>query len=63
VTLRDGVGASEADVLGPVEPGVSRWSAHWPDGARLDYLVVPGNVGDDDLLVRLVTGVVRGSAG
>lgn len=61
VTLRDGVGAGEADVLGPVEPGVSRWSARWPDGTPLDYLVVPGNVGDDDLLLRLVSGVVRGS--
>ncbi len=61
VTLRDGVGASEADVLGPVEPGISRWSTGWPNGNQLDYLVVPGNVGDDDLLVRLVAAV-RGSA-
>ncbi len=61
VTLRDGVGAAEADVIGPVEPGVSRWSARWPGGARLDYLVVPGNVGDDELLARLVAGIVRGS--
>ena len=37
VTLRDGVGAAEAEVVGPVEPGVSRWSARWPGGraARL----------------------------
>ncbi len=62
VTLRDGVGASEADVLGPVTPGVSRWAAFWPDGRPLDYLVVPGNVGDDDLLVDLVDGIMRGSA-
>ncbi len=61
VTLRDGVGAAEAEVVGPVEPGVSRWSARWPDGEALDYLVVPGNVGDDELLARLVTGIVRGS--
>ena len=61
VTLRDGVGAAVADVIGPVEPGVSRWSARWPDGAELDYLVVPGNVGDDALLARLVAGIVRGS--
>ena len=60
VLLRDGVGASEADVLGPVMPGVSRWSASWPDGTPLDYLVVPGNVGDDDLLRRLVSDM-RGS--
>ncbi len=61
VTLRDGVGAAVADVVGPVEPGVSRWSARWPGGAPLDYLVVPGNVGDDELLARLVAGIVRGS--
>ena len=60
VTLRDGVGADEADVLGPVLPGVSRWSARWPDGRPLDYLVAPGNVGDNDLLVRLVDGIVKG---
>jgi uncharacterized protein YgbK (DUF1537 family) len=62
VTLREGVGADVADVLGPVLPGVSRWAARWPDGSPLDYLVVPGNVGDDDLLARLVGGIVRGSS-
>ena len=61
VTLREGVGAAEAEVIGPVEPGVSRWTARWPDGSPLDYLVVPGNVGDDELLARLVAAV-RGSA-
>lgn len=49
VTLRDGFGADEADVVGPVLPGVSRWRAR-----DLDYLVVPGNVGGDGLLVELV---------
>jgi uncharacterized protein YgbK (DUF1537 family) len=62
VTLRDGVRAAEADVVGPVEPGVSLWSAHWPDGSELDYLVVPGNVGDDDLLARLVAAVAGSAA-
>ena len=62
VTLRDGVGAAEADVVGPVEPGVSLWSARWPDNSVLDYLVVPGNVGDDDLLVRLVAAVAGSAA-
>jgi uncharacterized protein YgbK (DUF1537 family) len=61
VTLRDGVGAAEAEVVGPVEPGVSRWSARWSGGELLDYLVVPGNVGEDELLARLVAGIVRGS--
>ncbi len=54
VVLREGIGADEAEVLGPVVPGVSRWAARWPDGRAVDYLVVPGNVGDDDLLARLV---------
>ena len=62
VTLRDGIGAAEADVVGPVEPGVSLWSARWPDGGALDYLVVPGNVGDDDLLARLVDAVTGSAA-
>ena len=48
-------------MLGPVVPGVSRWAARWRDGSPVDYLVVPGNVGDDDLLARLVEGIVRGS--
>lgn len=61
VTLRDGVGAAEADVVGPVAPGVSLWSARRPDGGELDYLVVPGNVGGDDQLARLVDAV-SGSA-
>jgi hypothetical protein len=61
VTLREGVGVDEAEVRGPVEPGVSRWTARWPDGSPLDYLVVPGNVGDDGLLVRLVDAIVKGS--
>ena len=62
VTLREGVGADEAEVVGPVVPGVSRWSAAWRDGSPVDYLVVPGNVGEEDLLEGLVEGIVRGSA-
>ena len=62
VTLREGVGAAEADVVGPVEPGVSLWKARWPDGSELAYLVVPGNVGDDDLLARLVAAVAGSAA-
>jgi len=54
VTLRAGLGAVAADVVGPVAAGVSLWR---PVAAGEDppaYLVVPGNVGDDDLLRRLV---------
>jgi uncharacterized protein YgbK (DUF1537 family) len=53
VTLLVGFQSSEADVVGPVLPGVSHWRAATADGA-LDYLVVPGNVGDERLLVELV---------
>ncbi len=61
VTLQVGFGADEAEVLGPVLPGVSHWRARTRDGA-LDYLVVPGNVGDERLLADLV-GRVLGEAG
>jgi uncharacterized protein YgbK (DUF1537 family) len=53
VTLLVGFGSSEADVQGPVLPGVSHWRAKRTAGP-LDYLVVPGNVGDEGLLVDLV---------
>jgi uncharacterized protein YgbK (DUF1537 family) len=56
VTLRTGFGVDAADVIGPVLPGVSLWRAE-AAGRRLDYLVVPGNVGTDDLLVRLLAGL------
>ncbi len=58
VTLHTGLRVDVADVVGPVLPGVSLW--HAEAGQRpLDYLVVPGNVGDDDLLVRLLDAVLR----
>ncbi len=55
VTAQHGLLARVARVLGPVCPGVARWSL--ADG--IDLLIVPGNVGDDDLLVQLVAGTVR----
>ena len=55
VTLREGFGAAEADVLGPLLPGVSRWRA-----GDLDYVVVPGNVGDEQLLADVVRSVLGG---
>jgi uncharacterized protein YgbK (DUF1537 family) len=58
VTLQHGLGVDEAEVVGPVLPGVSRWRAVGRRG-DLDYLVVPGNVGDADLLVALVERVLR----
>jgi uncharacterized protein YgbK (DUF1537 family) len=62
VTLREGLGAAEADVVGPVLPGVSLWRAESAMGLQIPYLVVPGNVGADDLLAELVDLVV-GEAG
>ena len=62
VTLQEGVGADVADVVGPVLPGVSLWSASWKDSMSLDYLVVPGNVGEVDLLLDLVARIMEGSA-
>lgn len=62
VTMREGVGADVADVVGPVLAGVSLWSACWTDGVPLEYLVVPGNVGGDDLLLDLVARILTGSA-
>ena len=55
VTAREGLRARVARVLGPVCPGVARWRLE--DGT--DYLVVPGNVGDENLLLELVTRIGR----
>jgi uncharacterized protein YgbK (DUF1537 family) len=54
VTLRAGLGATAADVIGPVLPGVSHWRASSDAGGDVDFFVVPGNVGDDALLTDLV---------
>lgn len=51
---RTGLGARSAVVVGQLEPGVSLWRLRAVDGRELDYVVVPGNVGDDGLLARLV---------
>jgi hypothetical protein len=53
VTAREGLDARSARVLGPLRPGVARWRLQ--DGR--DYLVVPGNVGGEDLLVELITAI------
>jgi uncharacterized protein YgbK (DUF1537 family) len=54
--LREGLAADGAEVVGPLMPGVSLWRPRTaPRGSGSDdYVVVPGNVGDDDLLVELV---------
>ena len=53
VTLQEGFGVDVADVAGPVLPGVALWRAE-ARGRPFHYIVVPGNVGADDLLIRLV---------
>jgi uncharacterized protein YgbK (DUF1537 family) len=53
VVIRDGLGADEAVVVGPILPGVSLWRLR--DGRAC--VVVPGNVGDDSLLVDLVSRI------
>lgn len=55
VTIRDGFGTAAAQVVGPVLPGVSRWRA-----GKLEYLIVPGNVGGDRLLADVVSRVLEG---
>ena len=52
VTLDRGLGAVRALIEGPVLPGVALWSIR--DPAARSVLVVPGNVGDDHLLVRII---------
>ena len=61
ITLQHGLGAHTADVVGPVALGVSAWR---PLGTRTDpptYVVVPGNVGGDELLSTLVADAMTSS--
>jgi uncharacterized protein YgbK (DUF1537 family) len=53
VVLKRGLGARSAGVVGPVQPGVSLWSADGADGP-VPYVVVPGNVGGPSLLSDLL---------
>ncbi|PJJ63769.1 four-carbon acid sugar kinase family protein [Compostimonas suwonensis] len=54
---RLGLGANTARVLGQVLPGVSVWSLRTPEGSERLYVVVPGNVGDDDALVDVLSAL------
>ncbi len=59
--IRDGLGAAMASVIGPVVSGVGRWDVA-AEGGRVSCLVVPGNVGDDHILLDLVDRLrTRGS--
>jgi uncharacterized protein YgbK (DUF1537 family) len=57
---RFGIGATRATVLGQVLPGVSVWRLIAVDGRDLLYVVVPGNVGEPDALVRVLDSVGLG---
>lgn len=52
VVLAEGLGVRKADIVGPVLPGVALWRVVEPE--RRSCLVVPGNVGGDDLLVTIL---------
>lgn len=60
MVLREGLGAGRADVIGPVEPGVALMQAHTATGLK-PCIVVPGNVGDPEVLLRLVTKTSSGA--
>jgi len=51
---RFALGAARAVVLGQVLPGVSVWRLVAIDGRERLYVVVPGNVGEPDALVRVL---------
>lgn len=59
MTAEVGLNAAFAHVVGPVLTGVAHWQIITPNG-DVNYLVVPGNVGDDTYLTRLVTGLHSG---
>ena len=54
VTAASGLGCDRAFVVGPIATGVARWRVS-ADGCELDYLVFPGNVGDDHHLAAVVS--------
>ena len=54
VTAASGLGCDGAMVIGPIATGVARWRVS-VDGRELDYLVFPGNVGDDEHLAAVVS--------
>ena len=59
LTFSHGLGATLADVLGPLRPGVSVWRPLDGPRAGSTYVVVPGNVGDDRLLVDVVGAFIN----
>lgn len=56
---REGIGADRAEVRGQILPGVSVWDLRSADGDEIVQVVVPGNVGEDDTLVKALGAVGR----
>lgn len=57
VAARDGLGAVQAQVVGPVAAGVALWRVP-ARGREVAFLVFPGNVGTEDALTAVVRRVV-----
>lgn len=56
---REGIGADLAAVRGQVLSGVSVWDLRSADGDDIVQIVVPGNVGEDDTLLKALSAVGR----
>lgn len=51
---RAGIGATKGWVLGQILPGISVWTLNDRTGRELMYVVVPGNVGDPETLMKVL---------
>jgi uncharacterized protein YgbK (DUF1537 family) len=51
---RSGIGATSAWVLGQILPGISVWEMESREGRIITYVVVPGNVGNSDTLIKVL---------
>ncbi len=58
VTLRVGLGAVSALVVGPVADGIALWQVSRPGRETLPYVVFPGNVGGDRLLAEVAARIL-----
>jgi uncharacterized protein YgbK (DUF1537 family) len=58
---KEGFGATTARVLGQVADGVAIWELPLQE-RTIPYIVVPGNIGDDDTLADLITGLMPSGA-
>ena len=57
---RVGIGARRATVRGQVVAGVSVWDLRGRDGHAITYIVVPGNVGDDQTITTALAALGLG---